>query len=118
MTGPACDSLCAPMSQLMETVNKLMISYSCVSPALVASDNYLTTVASFIDLGPLLKDVLDKFKWTRLAILYEKDDIWHITAQNLEVLMASSRSKVSIDDNSYSFTVSMVTLCMCLYRPT
>jgi hypothetical protein len=79
----------------MEIVNELMISYGCVSPVLIVSENYLGTVASFSDLGPLLKDILDKFKWTRLAILYEQDDVWHITAQNLQVLMASSRFKVS-----------------------
>jgi hypothetical protein len=118
VAGPACDSLCTPMSQTMEIVNKLMISYGCVSPALIFTVNYLGTVASFSDLGPLLKDVLDKFKWTRLAILYEWDDVWHVTAQNLQVLMASCRFKVNIDNDSCSVTFSMVTLFTCLYRPT
>jgi hypothetical protein len=85
ITGPVCDEVCEPAGQVVQYINKIMVTYACVSGALLQINNVVSTVSSFTLIGPFVVEFLQHFGWTRVGIVTASDNVWQSTTTYLQV---------------------------------
>lgn len=71
---------------MLGSMNKVGISYSCVSGVLSQLPYLVRTVAPYNVLGPFIGDFIAHFGWTRVALVTGQELIWQTTAQYLKVI--------------------------------
>ena len=85
-----CDEVCEPVGYVIESINKIMITYACVSGNLLQINNVVATVATYTLIGPFVVHFLNHFGWNRVGIVTSSDNVWQSTGTYLQVIKECS----------------------------
>ena len=77
--GPACSVGCIPGAYLAAHWDIPMISYACVDTGLSRKESFPTfvrTVGTYARSGKFFLRLMEKYKWSRVAILSSTETVW------------------------------------------
>lgn len=77
--GPGCSVGCLPSGYLAAHWNNPMISFACAESTLSNKHQYPTfvrTVATYGHSGKFFLEIMKKYEWNRVAILFSTESLW------------------------------------------
>ena len=77
--GPGCSVGCLPAGYLAAHWNNPMISFACAESTLSNKHQYPTfvrTVATYGHSGKFFLEIMKKYEWNRVAILFSTESVW------------------------------------------
>jgi gamma-aminobutyric acid type B receptor len=89
LLGPACSPVSTAVGEAAKMWNLIVLSYGSSSPALsnrVRFRTFFRTHPPATLHNPTRIKFFDLFRWKRIAILIQTEEVWQSTAEHLETL--------------------------------
>lgn len=116
LLGPACSPVSTAVGEAAKMWNLIVLSYGSSSPALSNRARFRTFFRTHPPAtlhNPTRIKFFDLFRWKRIAILIQTEEVWQSTAEHLEMLARKHEIHVRIT-RRFSFSrVFPVLVCYC-----